>query len=496
MPVQPTSPPWRQAGLAFALALACFGALHAADPRLADYDGYFHIRFASLGPLAWTSRQFPWMPFGIFANDHYVDHQLLFHALQWPFTWFLPLLTAAHVSAAVFSAIAVGSWTFALASWRVPRAAVWAVVLLASSRFFVDRLMMPRTQSLSIALMFGAIALIAPADSPPPVPGAGATEQAGATRRATRLLALLGFLFAWTYQLAVMLVPILAVMALFRPGSVRDRAQPVVAAAAGIALGFVIHPQSPQTVRFFYEHAFQKVVNSSNQAVGAEWMPVDPPTWLIHMAPVLLLLGVLGFRRRAAASPEARALLLLALGWAVASTFAVKWLEYAVPFAVFGIALAWRDAAWSPWSPLALSPLLLFNGAQVLGHIRGTLPPVDRLAGIAAHLPASDCHVFQADWTDFSELFYHAPQCTLTVGLDPHFLSAAEPKRAELVEAALAGRVARLGDMAKNAFGADWVVVTTMPEATAAAADPHLVKVYEDEGGSLWRVVLDDGGAE
>ncbi|MSP56727.1 MAG: hypothetical protein EXR69_14165 [Myxococcales bacterium] len=428
------------------------------------------------------------MPFGIFANDRYVDHQLLFHALQWPFTLALPLLDAAHASAAVFSAIAVGCWTFALTSWRVPRAAIWAVVLLASSRFFVDRLMMPRTQSLSIALMFGAIALIAPGDT--------SDGQAGVPLRgplrAPRSLALLAFLFVWTYHLAVMLLPILAVIALFQPGTARERATPIVTAGIGVALGFVLHPQSPQTLRFFYEHAFQKVVNSSDQAVGAEWMPVDLPTWIVHTAPVLLLLGVLGLRRRAATTPEARAVLLLALGWAVASTFAVKWLEYAVPFAVFGVALAWRDARWSPWPTLVLTPLLFFNGAQVVGHIRDTLPRADRLAGIAAHLPASDCHVFQADWTDFSELFYHAPQCTLTVGLDPNFLFATEPKRAELVEAALAGRVARLGDMAKHAFDADWVVVTTPPEAAAAAADPHLVKVYEDAAGSLWRVVLDD----
>ena len=151
------SRPLVPAAVAFGFALLYFGLLHAADPRLADSDGYFHIRFASMGPAAWTSRDFPWMPLGIFAGGRWVDHQLLFHAAQWPFTWGLPLLTAAHVSAAVFAALAIGAWTLALGRAGVPEPAAWAVVLLASSRFFIDRLVMPRTQSLSIALTHAGI---------------------------------------------------------------------------------------------------------------------------------------------------------------------------------------------------------------------------------------------------------------------------------------------------------------------------------------------------
>ncbi len=456
------------AACAFAIALLYFGSLHAAEPRLADYDGYFHIRFASLGPLAWTSREFPWMPLGIFAADRWVDHQLLFHALQWPFTWFLPLLDAAHASAAVFAAAAVAAFAWALSRARVPAPWIWAIVLLCGSRFFIDRMMMPRTQSVSLAFLFAGIALATPTDR-------------GPVR--WKPLAALGFAFAWTYHLSVALVPVLLIFAGFQ-----RHLRPALAAAAGIGAGFVLHPQSPQTLRFFYTHGIQKVANASGQAVGAEWMPVDTTTWLVHTAPILLLFGLVAMKSTTP-GPDTRAMALLAGGWAVASAFAVKWLEYAVPFGVFTVALGFRDRRWSATPLLALAPLLWFNGAQALSHIRGTLPPSGRLAGIAAHLPPSDCHVFHADWTDFSELFYHAPQCTLTVGLDPHFLSEAEPKRAALLEAALAGNVGRLGAMAKNAFGADWVVVTRAPMARMAAEDSRLELVYEDDAGSLWRVL-------
>ena len=152
---------------------------------------------------------------------------------------------------------------------------------------------------------------------------------------------------------------------------------------------------------------------------------------------------------RSRASPDTRAFALLALGWAVASVGAVKWLEYAVPFGLLAVAGLWRDNGYSTLPLWLGAPLAWLHGAQVLEHVRTTLPPADRFAELARHLPATDCHVFHADWTDFSELFYAAPQCTYVVGLDPHFLSAGDPKRAALVEAALAGRVSSLGEIGR-----------------------------------------------
>lgn len=456
---------------AFALALAYFGWLHAADARLADPDGYFHIRFASLGPRAWSARDFRWMPFGIFSNGRWVDHQLLFHSLLWPFTLALPLLTAAHVSAAVLAAAAVGVWTLALARAGVPNSIVWSVVLLASSRFFVDRMMMPRTQSLSVALFFlGVMFSFDP-------------------MRKMWKIGVLGFVFAWSYHVCVLLVPVLLIV-----GGTNRTLRPAIAALIGVSAGFLVHPQAPQTVIYFIEHAVLKVANTTGQAVGAEWQPVDPATWIIHLAPILLLGLIASLRRPARPAADTVAMGLVTLAWLIASFFAVKWLEYAVPFAVFTTAMFWRDQRWSAWPTLLLAPQLMFNGAQVLAHLDATVPPVGRLAGVAGHLPADDCRVFNADWSDFSELFFYAPQCSYTVGLDPHFLSEAEPRRAELVEDALAGRVVRVGDLAEHLFDSRWIVVTNTALLRRAASDPRLVKVYEDDGGSLWRVASPAAG--
>jgi hypothetical protein len=461
----PSHRPWL---LALVVGTLYFGALHLMEPRLADYDGYFHVRFASLGPAAWLGREFPWMPFGVFEGGRFVDHQWLFHALIWPFTLALPLLDAAHASAAVFAGVAMAGFAWLLGDRGARHPALWAAALLGASRFFDDRLLMPRTQALSLGLLFVGIGL--------------------ALRGRTRALLLLGVVFAWTYHVAIMLIPCALVAGLASArGPLAPRLAPAAAAAAGVFLGLLAHPQSPYTFEFLWVHVVEKVLNPTGQAVGAEWMPVDTRTWLVHMAPVVALgaWGVWGVRRAAA---DTRALAFLAAGWLFASAGAVKWLEYAVPFSFAALALLWRDNRRSPAVLLPFFPLALLNGVAVLDHVRTTVPPADRLANLAAALPATDCAVFHADWTDFSELVYHAPQCSYIVGLDPHFLAAGDPKRADLVEAALAGRVERLGDMAADAFGAGWVLATSEPMLSRAAADPRLELVRRDEAGGLWKV--------
>jgi hypothetical protein len=286
-----------------------------------------------------------------------------------------------------------------------------------------------------------------------------------------------------------MLVPCVAVLGLALPGPPAARLRPGLYAALGVLAGYTLHPQAPDTFSFLWLHAVRKVVNAGGEAVGAEWLPTDTVTWLMHTWPVLALLGWSAWREGARPpGADTRALGVLAVGWALASALAVKWLEYAVPFAVAALALRWRDRQLGPrvlWLGL---PLALWNGAAVLEHVRGTVPAADRLRALAARLPTEDCRVFHADWTDFSELFFWAPQCSYTVGLDPHFLSAADPRRAGLVEAALAGRVTRLGDMAEEVFGAGWVVTTNPAMEARARQDPRLEAAYLEGGVGLWRV--------
>ena len=456
---------------AFLLTLAGFGALQAADPRLADYDAWFHIRYA------WLLRQhgpwldFPWMPHTFFAEG-WVDHQWLYHLALVPFTFFDDLRVGAKASAAVFSALATALFAAVLHRRQVRWPLLWAVVLIAGSRFLVVRLLMPRTQALSLAFLLGTWLL--------------------ATERKSRALTALGFLYGWTYHVAAMAVPTtLATVLPAQDHPLRRRAGLVGLASVGVVGGLLLTPYFPRSAEYFWLHVVEKVANQRQLEVGAEWFPVQSRLWLQHVAPAVAVgLTALGAAlvRGVRAERDTLSAGVLAVGWLMLALWSQKWIEVAVPFGLLFAALLWRDArlspAWLLWTPLVAA----WNGVQAVDHVRSTVPPHDRLARIGAVLEAQPGAVFHPDWTDFSELYYYAPSCTFTVGLDPTFLAAADPSRYRLMDGILKGKVPDISGAVTAAWAADWVVLTDPALAPIAAADPGLTLVLEDGRSTLWRV--------
>ncbi|HCH62900.1 MAG: hypothetical protein CL927_16370 [Deltaproteobacteria bacterium] len=455
----------------FLLALLGFGLLQAADPRLADYDSWFHIRYAWLlrhrGP--WMA--FDWMPHTFFAEG-WVDHQWLYHLLLIPFTFVDDLRVGAKASAAVFSAGAVAAFAAVLHHRKVAWPVLWAAVLLAGSRFLMVRLMMPRTQALSLAFLLVGWWL--------------------ATEHRHRALAVVGFFYGWTYHVAAMLVPTaLATTLPAQATPLRRRSIVVGVAAAAVAVGLFCTPYMPRSAEYFWLHVVEKVANQRQLEVGAEWFPIQTRLWLLHMAPALAV-GIAtvaaALVRGTRAERDTLSAGILALGWGLLALWSQKWIEMAVPFGLLFTALLWRDVGirphWLLWAPL----VAIWNGSQAVDHVRTTVPDHTRLAAIGAMLQADPGPVFHPDWTDFSELFHYAPDCTFTVGLDPTFLAAADPARYRLMNGVLKGQVTDISGASTAAWGAKWVVLTDPTLADIAARDPGLTLHHQDGAATLWRV--------
>lgn len=466
------SPLSRTALATLLLSLIGFGLLQAADPRLADYDAWFHIRYAALlrehGP--WLD--FPWMPHTFFAEG-WVDHQFLYHLLLVPFTVLGDLRVAAKASAVVFASAAVTAFSVVLHRRGVRWPVLWALVLLAGSRFFVVRMMMPRTQALSLALLLGGWLL--------------------AVEGRHKALAWLGFAYGWTYHVAAMLVPTALSTALPPDPGGHDRRRwgPVLVAAVAVGAGLLLTPYFPRSLAYFWLHAVEKVGNQRALEVGAEWFPINTRLFLQHLAP-LLLVGLLAvgaaLLRGARARRDTLSALILAVGWLGAALWSQKWIEMAVPFGVLAAALLARDAGLSPLWLLWAPAVAVWNGTQAVQHVHDTVPHPDRLARIGAALAAEPGPVFHPDWTDFSELFFHAPECTFTVGLDPTFLAASDPARYRLMDGVLKGKVPDISGAVTAAWGARWVVLTDPQLAVIASQDVGLELVVEDGQATLWRV--------
>jgi hypothetical protein len=295
-----------------------------------DFDGYYHIKWSSLLWQALRHGAFPpafiWLPLTTLDPKGYVDHHLLFHILQIPFTWFLDLRTAAKVSATLFSTLAVFSCYWLVVRYRIRYTLCWLIALLACSAPFLYRMNMAKAPPLAIVFMIIGIYLL--------------------FQKKYVWLAPLAFLFVWTYSLFVTLVAAACIWPLvvfwserrFDRRSVWRTLSAPLYTIAGTIAGFIVNPYFPKNVWLFYEHVRIKLTPGDfTTSVGTEWYPYESWYFLgsCIIAFAAMLVGYVAFdasdRRR-----SARSLLLMVFSTLlmIASFRSRRFVEYWPPFAV------------------------------------------------------------------------------------------------------------------------------------------------------------------
>jgi hypothetical protein len=295
-----------------------------------DFDGYYHIKWSS---LLWEGMRrsvfppsFAWLPLTTLDPAGYVDHHLLFHILQIPFTWFLELRMAAKVSAILFSTLAVFSCYWLIVRYRIRYALCWLLALLACSAPFLYRMNMAKAPPIAIVFMIVGIYLL--------------------FEKKYIWLAPLAFLFVWTYSLFVTLIaaafiwPVVifwSERAFDRRSLWRTLSAPLYTIVGTIA-GFIVNPYFPKNVWLFYEHVRIKVTAGDfTTSVGTEWYPYESWYFLgsCIIAFAAMVVGYVAFdwtdRRRAA-----RSLLLMVFSTLlmIASFRSRRFVEYWPPFAI------------------------------------------------------------------------------------------------------------------------------------------------------------------
>ncbi|HVG28182.1 MAG TPA: hypothetical protein VM864_00535 [Pyrinomonadaceae bacterium] len=308
---------------------AAFGYLQFSTPAICcgDFDGYYHVRWSQLLWDGLRAGHFPprfaWLPLTTLNARDYVDHHLLFHLMQAPFTRFGDEILGAKISAWLFASLAVFSCYWLAVRHRVPAPLLWLVALLASSSPFLFRMNMTKAMSVSIVLLVAGIHLL--------------------FRRKYLWLLPLAFLFTLTYDMFVLLGAAAVIWTCVVAWSERRfEWRPVLWVSAGVAAGLVINPYFPHNLRLLYEHARMKVYVSDpdRPSVGNEWYPYD--SWVFAsncaVAFVAMLVGYVTFRwddRRRSERP----LFFLALSTLLLVANA-KWRRYAEFFPPFAVLFA------------------------------------------------------------------------------------------------------------------------------------------------------------
>lgn len=471
--------------LAFLIASVLAIGFQALFPQIIDPDGYFHIRIAERLPRL----DMPWMPYSVFA-DGWVDHQLLFHVVMAPFAH---IFDDDVLGAKLFAALAAAGAYTAIGAFldkqRVPLPYTLATLPFALSWTFLLRMGMPRTQSVALILLCAVLHAL--------------------SERRVALLAALSFTFAWTYHVGAVVVPLACAFVLVDPKS-RSQLRSAVLLPLGAALGFggglVIHPQSPETIRFIWQHVVLKVGNTQELPVGDEWRRGGLATLFGSGLPTLILCCfAIGLAVRAGSRAQALSRLVLAV--AVVSHLLLlqgsKFIEYAAPFAAMALGLFVRDSAFS------LEPLLrparrwvlvtvlalwaLSTALSTAARVRRNDPLPHRvepaMQWLSAHATPGEV-IYHFDWGDFPELVFHAPQLRYIVGLDPHFLALSRPDLWDLHDRIAKGGGRNPSKPIAERFGARWAVLVLPWEGAreSLARDPAMVERFADSGAVVYEV--------
>ena len=455
-----------------------------------DFDGYYHIKWSR---MLWESLRhgnfrpaFIWLPLTTLNPSDYVDHHLLFHVFQIPFT-FGDLRDGAKLSSVMFASIALFSCFWFLLHFRIRYGLIWLLALLGCSAPFLYRLNMTKAPPLAILFLVIGIFLLFKKKYWPLIP--------------------LAFFFALTYDMVVLLILAVClwiiVIALTEH---RFEWRPLAWVMLGTVAGFVINPYFPHNLQLFYEHLRVKLTpNDFSTKVGNEWYPYNSWEFIGNslVACVAMVVGYVAFdpsdRRRSHHTLFfllfATVLMIMTARW---KRIAEYWPPFAVMFAAFSLQ-PWLVGARSAFTNLPsdvldeLQPFLDRDELAVsteqdrnralMRTIIGAVVAIALAAAFVlsarttmidigtsqrhdyfragaewmrANVPAGEI-VFNTDWDDFPRLFYFDPTHRYISGLDPTYLFDKDPALSQLYDRITLGQEDDPGPLIRDRFGARYV---------------------------------------
>jgi hypothetical protein len=240
-----------------------------AAPDMPDNDGFYHIKLAWLMRTEGLKPEFPFLPLSILNENEFYDHHFLFHVALIPFT-FGDLRTGAKWAAVVFASLAFLAVWYLFHRQRVPYAWLWALGLLGISEAFLFRMSITPSRFLwNPALAYAWL-----------------------LEGKYKHLAVLGFIYVWTYDAFPLMIALaglhfLAVALTER----RFEFRPLLYTTAGIVLGMIINPYFPDNLIFSYHHMLPKLADPTSVRVGNEWYPYDTKQLLGNSLPALLAIA-------------------------------------------------------------------------------------------------------------------------------------------------------------------------------------------------------------
>ena len=501
---------WLSGMLLLALILLVLSLLQFSTPNLVGNDGYYHIKIAELMRIESLKPDFPWLPLTILNPGEFSDHHFLFHVLMIPFT-LGDLVQGAKWASIIFASFAFMCVWWLLRNQRVPYAGLWTLGLLAISEAFLYRMSMPRTQSLSLALLVLGLNFM--------------------LQKKYGYLLPLSFLFVWLYDAFPLMVVIAGIYVISLWLVEKElHLQPLVFVLLGVTFGLLINPYFPDNIIFGARHVIPKVLGEADVRVGNEWYPYETDQ-LLENSPLGLLVflaGVvaLGLRNQRMDTRTA-VTLFISIFFGLMLFQSRRFIEYYPPFALIFCAMAcsplisnpwrsyieriqgdrrekdvgevssgWKIADWLPGFLLLviLSSGIFYTGRAARENLSDTRP-AGLYSGASQWLVENTprgTRVFQTDWDDFPRLLFHNSWNTYLIGLDPTFMQIKDPDLFEQWVAITRGEADFPAQDIFYDFAAQYILTDLKHKdfINRAGEDAEIVEVYRDKEAIVYQVQL------
>jgi hypothetical protein len=480
----------RRAALVAAAAWGAlvFAGLQWSTPHLVDRDSLYHARYANLLPERGLSREFPWTQESVW-RDAFSDKEFLFHVLLAPFCRGDDPAAGAKVAAWLMGVGLLGTLVFVLSRNGIRAAWFWVCLVPALGNHFLFRMQEVRPAILSVILLLLGLHFL--------------------LKSRWRSLAIVGFVYSWTYTAPHLLIIFAGVDALVRWGDERRfEWRGLAFAAGGVVAGLVLHPYFPNDLRLWWIMNVEIVARAwdlgGDPAVrlGSEFGSVLPRSLVVSSTLVLLFFVgtfLAAAYRGSSFSGRTRRLAAFMIGGFLMYLLSGRFIEYFAPLALLAAASAvedlWpRDGAW-PKRRIVLVNLASFLAIVLTArsvwdtHRALKTYPAPDLAGAArwlkSNVPPRE-KVIHLDWGDFPQLFYYDPSHYYLVGLDPMFMYVRNADRLRLLEDIKAGRRPLDPEELAEKFQSRWLVLRPLRQPLAEWAG--LESVFKDAGGAVYRL--------
>jgi hypothetical protein len=320
-------------------------------------------------------------------------------------------------------------------------------------------------------------------------------------------LALLAFIYVWTYSMFVLAGVAAAIwMCVIGWSERRLEWRPVIWTALGIVAGFVINPYFPRNLSFFADNLRIAAVDEFQVGGGLEWSPFG--TWtFVHLnivASVAMIIGYIAFnpfdRKN---SQRALFFLILSTGLLVMTLYSLRWVEYWPPCATLFAAFSlqpifdrprgeharptsnWRLAGVACVT-LALIDALYFTVQGTARDIANDRSPEQYQLGMSwvrENVPPGEM-IFNADWVDFPKLFYFDTRHRYVAGLGQTYLYYKDAELFSLYQQIRLGQKTNPAQLIRERFKSRYVFVD--PRGVAGGLYQQL-----RNDGSVQQVFLD-----